>query len=149
VSSGLLNGVTRERSRDGAGRAWLRVSAAMVVVVALVVLTGCGKPAYCSDVSDLQNSVKDLPTAMSSGGVSALQSQIATIKSGAASVVDSAKSDFPSETSAMKSSVDSLSSAAEALPSSPSATQVAAIGADAAGVVTSVKSFADATNSKC
>jgi hypothetical protein len=121
----------------------------MAVAVALVALAGCGKPDYCSDVSDLQNSIKDLPSATSSGGISALQSQIATIKSDAASVADSAKSDFPSETSAMKSSVDTLSSAVEALPSSPSATQIAAVGADAASAVSSVNSFVDATNSKC
>ena len=58
-------------------------------------------------------------------------------------------SDFPSETSAIKSSVDSLSSAVKALPSSPSTSQIAAIGVDVAAVTSSVKSFNDATSSKC
>jgi hypothetical protein len=120
------------------------------VTVALLALAGCGgKPAYCSDRTTLQESVKDLPTATSSSGISGLTSQITTIKSDAASLVDSAKSDFPSETSAVKSSVDTLSSAVKALPSSPSATQIAAIGANAASVVSSVNGFVDASNSKC
>ena len=57
----------------------------------------------------------------------------------------SAKSDFPSQTSAIKSSVDTLSGAVNALPSNPSPAQVAAIATDAASVVSSVKSFSDAT----
>ena len=64
-------------------------------------------------------------------------------------VVSSAKSDFPTQTSAIKSSVDMLSGAVSALPSSPSAAQVATVGSAAANVVSSVKSFSDATSSKC
>jgi hypothetical protein len=67
----------------------------------------------------------------------------------ALSLVNNAKSDFPTETSAVKSSVDTLSSAVKALPSSPSASQIAAIGLDASNVVSSVKSFSDASKSKC
>ncbi len=62
---------------------------------------------------------------------------------------NAAKTDFPSETSAIKSSVDTLSSAVKALPSNPSAKHMSPLAADAAGVVTSVKSFSDATSSKC
>jgi hypothetical protein len=121
----------------------------MVVAVALA---GCGsssKPAYCSDRTDLQNSVKDLPSTTSSSGLSGLKSQVTTIKSDATSLVNSAKSDFPTETAAVKSSVDTLSSAVKALPSSPSSTQIAAVATDAASVVSSVKSFGDASKSKC
>lgn len=135
--AGLVNGV--------------RVPVASTVTVALLALAGCGSstPEYCSNRTDLQKSVKDLPSVVSSGDVNAMQTQVNTIKSDATALADSAKSDFPSETSAITSSVDTLSSAAEALPSSPSATQIAAVGADAAGVVSSVNSFADASSSKC
>jgi hypothetical protein len=129
----------------------VRLPAATALAGALVALAGCGSstPEYCSNRTDLQNSVKDLPSTVSSGDVSAVQAQVQTIKSDATALVDSAKSDFSSETSAVKSSVDTLSSSAEALPSSPSATQIAAVAAGAAGVVNSVKSFMDASDSKC
>ena len=72
--SGLLNGMSRERARDGAGRFWMRVPVALVVAVALVALAGCGssKPAYCSDRTNLENSVKNLPSVTSSSGISGL-----------------------------------------------------------------------------
>ena len=128
------------------------LNGASVAIVVAVALAGCGgssKPAYCSDRTDLGNSVKDLPSVTSSSGLSGLKSQITTIKTDATSLVNSAKSDFPSETSAVKSSVDTLASAVKVLPSSPSSTQIAAVGADAASVVSSVNSFVDASKSKC
>ncbi len=80
----------------------------------LIALAGCGsssKPAYCSDRTNLENSIKNLPSLFAtyfSSGVSGLKSQINTIVSDANSVVNSAKSDFPSQTSAVKTSVDAL-----------------------------------------
>lgn len=123
----------------------------MLAVAALVAVAGCGssKPAYCSDRTNLENSIKNLPSATSKSGVSGLKTQITTIQSDATTLVNSAKSDFPTQTSAVKSSVDSLQSALKALPSSPSAAQVAAIAANSATVVSSVKSFVDASKSKC
>jgi hypothetical protein len=151
VFSGLLNNITQERSRNGAGRAWMRMPVAMVAVLALVALAGCGssKPAYCSDRTNLNNAVKNLPSVTSSSGISGLTSQLSTIQSDATSLVNAAKSDFPSQTSAVKSSVDTLASAVKALPSSPSASQIAAVGLDASSVVSSVKSFVDTSKSKC
>jgi hypothetical protein len=147
----LLNGTGLQSSRHGPGRAWVRVPGAMVAAVALVVLTGCGasKPAYCSDRANIQNSVKNLPSSVSSSGISGLTSQIATIKSDATTLASAAKSDFPTETSAVKSSVATLESTVKGLPSSPSATQIAAVGIDASNVASSVKSFADNSKSKC
>ena len=129
-----------------------RTALAAVAAAALIALAGCGsssKPAYCSDRTNLENSVKNLPSVASSSGVSGLKSQINTIVSDANSVVNSAKSDFPSQTSAVKTSVDALQTAVKALPSSPSASQIAAIGLSAKNVVSSVTSFSDATKSKC
>jgi hypothetical protein len=151
VLSRLLNGMRQERSRDGVGRAWVRVPVAMLTAVALIALVGCGssKPAYCSDRTNLENSVKGLTSLNPSSGISGLQTQVKTIESNATSLVNAAKSDFPSETSAVKSSVDALQSAIKALSSSPSATQIAAIATSATAVVNSVKSFVDASKSKC
>jgi hypothetical protein len=97
----------------------------MVVAGALVALAGCGssKPAYCSDRTNLNNAVNNLPSVASSSGISGLASQVTTIKNDATSLVNAAKSDFPTETSAVKTSVDTLASAVKALPSSPSSSQ--------------------------
>ena len=119
----------------------------LAAATAVIALAGCSssKPAYCTDRTDLQNSVKGLTSA----GISGLKTQLTQIQSDATSLVSSAKGDFPSETSAITSSVDALKSSLAALPSSPSATQVAIVGRDAASVVSSVKNFVDASNSKC
>jgi hypothetical protein len=124
---------------------------AFLAAVAVVAIAGCGssKPAYCTDRTNLENSIKGLTSLSASSGLSGLQAQLTKIKSDATSVVNAAKSDFPTETSAVKSSVDTLESAVKALPSSPSATQIAAIASDAGNVVSSVKSFTDASSSKC
>jgi hypothetical protein len=130
----------------------VRVAAVCIAAAGLVALAGCGgssKPAYCSDRSNLKNSVKGLTSLNASSGVSGLETQVKTIQSDATKLVNSAKSDFPSQTSAIKSSVAALQSAVKALPSNPSTTQLAPVVTAAASVVSSVKSFTDATSSKC
>ncbi len=140
--------------RTRSGRPWaghgaralarLAVAAAAIAVVALA---GCGssKPAYCTDRANLENSVKGLTSA----GISGLKAQLTRIHSEATALVNSAKSDFPSQTSAISSSVNALKNAVAALPSNPSAAQIATVTKDAANVVSSVKSFTDATSSQC
>ena len=129
----------------------MRLPLACVAVVGLITLVGCGtsKPAYCSSGTHLENSIKGLTNLNPGSGVSGVQSQLSKIESDANAVVNSAKSDFPSQTSAIKSSVDGLMGAVKALPSSPTASQIGAIAVDVAAVTSSVKSFMDATSSKC
>jgi hypothetical protein len=129
----------------------LRTRIGALAVVGLVALAGCGssKPGYCTDRSNLENSIKGLTSLNVSSGLSGLQSQLKKIETDATSLVNSAKNDFPSETSAIKSSVAALESAVNALPSSPSAGQIATVASAASSVVSSVKSFTDATSSKC
>jgi hypothetical protein len=129
-----------------------RASGVCLAAIGLIALAGCGgssKPAYCSDRSNLQSSIKGLTSLNSSSGVSGLKTQLKTIQGDANKLVSSAKSDFPSQTSAIKSSVAALESAVSTLPSNPSNSQLAPVATAAAGVVTSVKSFTDATSSKC
>ncbi len=127
----------------------------MVLLLACAVvtgaLTGCssGPPAYCTDRTNLQSAVKGLTSLNASSGVSGLQSQVKEIESAATALVSSAKSDFPSQTSAITSSVDALKSSVAALASSPSAAQIATVTKDAGNVVSSVKSFTDASSQKC
>lgn len=133
-------------------RSVTRLSMAIAAALALVVMAGCGssdKPAYCKDRSNLESAVKELPSLAKSGNLSGLQTQADTIKADAATLADSAKSDFPSETSAVTSAVDALESSVKALPSSPSATDIAGVAITAATAVSAVKNFTDATNSTC
>jgi len=136
-----------KRSRARQDSAWVRVPLVLAAAATAVTLAGCSssKPAYCTDRTNLENSVKGL----TSSGVSGLKSQLTQIQSDATTLVNSAKGDFPSETSAITSSVSALKTSVTALPSSPSAAQVATATRDAASVVSSVRSFVDASNSKC
>jgi hypothetical protein len=109
---------------------WTRLLLACAVAAGVVVaLAGCssGPPAFCSDRTNLQNSVKGLTSLTISSGVSGLKSQVQKIQSDAAAMVSSAKSDFPSEISAITTSVDALKSSVAALSSSPSAGQIATV----------------------
>jgi hypothetical protein len=140
----------RSRARHG-GRA--RVLLSCAAAIALLVLAGCSssKPAYCTDRTNLENSVKGLSSInlTSSGGISSLKSQVEMIVSNANTLVSSAKGSFPDQTSAISSSVDALKSSVATLASSPSAVQIATVTKDAASVVSSVQSFTNATSSQC
>jgi hypothetical protein len=139
------------RSRVGRVDTWARAAVAVVAVVGVVAMAGCGssKPAYCTDRTSLESSIKGLSNLDLSNGLSSLEAQLKKIESNATTLVNSAKSDFPSETSAITSSVDALKSAVTQLASDRSAANALAVTTDAANVVKSVKSFTDATNSKC
>lgn len=129
----------------------MRALIACAIVIVAIAAAGCGssKPAYCSARTDLKKAVNGLTSLNVSSGVSGLESQLKKIENAATKVVSQAKSDFSSQTQAIKASVDSLAGAVKGLPSNPSAGQIAAVAADASKVVSSVKSFTDATSSKC
>jgi len=122
-----------------------------IVAMACLAITGCGssKPAYCSDRTNLENSIKGLTSLTASSGLSGLEAQLQKIQTSATSLVSSAKSDFPNETTAIKSSLDSLTSTVKGLSTSPSASQIATVAKQASDFVTSVQTFTNATSSKC
>ncbi len=127
---------------------------AALPLAAAVVLGACGgssKPSYCSDRSNLEQSVKDIGNVKltESGGLKDLQSRLQTVEANANKVVSSAKGDFPSETSAIDASVDNLKTSIQQLGSSPATAQVAAVATNAKAVVNSVQGFVKATDSKC
>src|ERR1700750_1802567 len=141
----MTPGQKRAEARENS--AGVRVPLVLAAAATAVTLAGCSssKPAYCTDRTNLENSVKGL----TSNGVSGLKSQLKHVQADAPTLVNSAKGDFPPETSAITSSVSALKNSVTALPSSPSAAQIATATRDAASVVSSVKSFVDASNSKC
>jgi hypothetical protein len=126
---------------------------ALVAAAGAVAMAGCSSssspPAYCTDRANLENSIRGLTNLNVSSGITGLQAQAKKVESNATALVNSAKSDFPSQTSAITSSVDALKGAVKELPSGLTATSIAAVTTDAANVVSSVRSFMDATKSKC
>jgi signal transduction protein with GAF and PtsI domain len=124
------------------------VALAAVAAAAVGFADGCGssKPAYCGDLSKLEQSVKSVdPTK----GLSALKTQLQDVQTSATSLISSAKSDFPTETSAISTSISSLKTSVEAAASSPSASALATVASDAKSVLDSVTSFQTASKSKC
>ena len=132
-----------------ATHSFCRLAAAVILIA--ITIAGCGssKPGYCTDRANLNNSITGLTSLNVNSGISGLKSQLQMIESHATALVNSAKGDFPNETSAIKSSVDALASSVRALPSNPSASQIASLAGEATSVVNSVKSFSDASSSKC
>ncbi|MFN8203586.1 MAG: hypothetical protein U0S48_13530 [Solirubrobacteraceae bacterium] len=137
----------RGRGRFGSRR----VVAALGVVAATAAFTGCGssKPAYCTDRSDLETTVKALPGFVTSRDLSGLLDQVATIEDNANTLVDSAKKDFPSQTEAITSSVQTLHDTVQALPADPTSSDFVQVGVDAAATVSAVRRFSQATSSDC
>lgn len=138
------------RSRAVLAGAVKLAALAILAVVLMAPAAGCGgKPDFCEDRTTLENSVKGLPSAATSGGVNGLESQLTQVESDAKALIDSAKSDYPNESSAIQSSINQLKLSAENLPEKPSAAQLAAVGLNASAVVNSVKAFSAATDESC
>lgn len=146
-----ISGTNSEALRPAAAssRPLKLVTLAIVALMAMVVATGCGKPQFCADRTALENSVKGLPSAATSSGVSGLEAQLKTVQSDANTLVASAKSDFPTESSAIENSIKQLESSVKGLPTDPSTSQLAGIAINASAVVNSVKSFTAATDKDC
>jgi hypothetical protein len=132
-------------------RSAARLLGGCLATTAVLAIAGCGssKPAYCTDRTNLENSIKGLTSLNASSGLSGLQAQLQKIQTDANAAVNSAKGDFPNETSALKSSVTSLESAVKGVTSSPTPSQIASIATAASGLVTAVNNFVNATKSKC
>ena len=126
---------------------------AVALAATALLAAGCGssdKPDYCSNVSDLQQSVDNLKSVPpESGALSNLQTDLQKVQTDTNAVVSSAKQDFPSQTSALQSSVSSLSTAIKQLPASPTAQELAALVPDISSTVTAAKNLSSATKSAC
>ena len=123
-------------------------SLATVFAIAFV---GCGKPDYCSDRSNLEQSVKGLTDVQltESGGADRLKSQLDKVQSDAKQVASSAKSDFPSETDQLESSVSTLEKSVQALPPSPSSEELKGLAPQVTAVAGASRRFVTATDSEC
>jgi hypothetical protein len=125
----------------------------VLLIVAALAASGCGsssKPAYCSDVTNLENSVNSLKSVqLNSNTISTLQTDVQKVQTNANAVVSSAKQDFPNETSALQSSVSTLSNSIKALPASPTAQQLLPLAPQVASAVSAADNLKSATSSAC
>lgn len=124
---------------------------ALLAIAPTVAVSGCGKPQYCSDRSNLEQSVKGIGDVklLQSGGLKNLQAQLQKVESDARALAGSAKSDFASQTKAIESSVSTLKTDVQQLPSSPTPAQLSRVVSDVKAVGTAFGDFKDATSSKC
>jgi hypothetical protein len=126
---------------------------ALVVAAALAALPGCGgddEPGYCSEVTELEPSVRDLGDVdVVNGGLDAVREALGRVEDDAGSVVDSAKGDFPDETDAISQATADVKATAGQLTDSPSVQEGARLVGDVEALVSSVDTFVDATRSEC
>ena len=127
---------------------------ALALVTLAFVLAACGssssKPAYCSNVSELEGSVEELKgIEIESGTLATLEADLKTVQSNADEVVESAKKDFPNETSAVKTSVSSLSTATQELAAAPAPEELLALAPKVKDVVLAAEELLSATESAC
>lgn len=112
--------------------------------------TSTGKPAYCSELTSLQQSVKALSNVhVVKNGTKALESAVTQVKNDAAALESAVKGEFSAQTSALKSSVEQLTATTKELTTAPSQATLSKIPAEVSAVSTSVKNFASAASSKC
>ena len=115
-------------------------------------LVGCGsdQPAVCGAVDTLQTSVDNLKDVnVTSNGLSALESQLTTIKGDVADVKADAKTEFSGQITAVDTTYAALKSSADAAKSDPSLTTLAAVGAAVTAFAADVKTLVDDVKSTC
>jgi hypothetical protein len=131
----------------------MTVVALVSLAAVAVVVTGCGgasKPEYCSNVSELEESVDDLRNVqLESGFLATLEADVNKVREDADAVVSSAKEDFPSETSALESSVSVLAEAINKLPPSPTTGQLLSLTPRISSTVKAAEELVSATESAC
>jgi hypothetical protein len=116
----------------------------------LVAGRGGDEPAYCSELSDLEQSVNQLGDVdVVGGGTDAIREAVSNVEDDARATVDAAEEEFGDETRTVSDALSKLETSVRDLPESPTADQAAIVLADASAVATSVDELITATRSKC
>lgn len=130
-----------------------KLTCAAATAVVLASLAGCGsssKPSYCASLTNLEQSVKAVPTTdVIKNGTSALKANVDKVVTNAQAVVDSAKKDFPNETGAITTAVDSLKTTVSDLQKNATPALVVQAAGNVASLGTAVKNFSSSASSKC
>jgi hypothetical protein len=130
-------------------RSWML--GGFLIAVMAAPLTGCGKPSYCSKVSDLKSSVKQIKNIdpLSTGSNSIVHS-FNQVEKDTKAVVSSAKSDFPSETQALSSSYSALKgTVTQVSAGQTSRATLTTLAAQVTTFANTVDDFETTTKSKC
>jgi hypothetical protein len=116
-------------------------------------LAGCGsndKPAICSSVDTLKESVQNLKDVqIGAGTLATVQSDVSTIKKDLTQVKADAKSQYGAQVNKVQASASTLSTSVQAAKAGPSITTFAAIGTSASTLAADVKTLADDVSSTC
>ena len=115
-------------------------------------LVACGgdQPAVCSSSDTLESSIEDLKDIdVKADGLSALQTQLATIKGDLADVKDDATSEFSAQIDAVDTSYAALKASADTAKSDPSVTSLAAVATAVSALVSDAKTLASDVQSTC
>jgi len=110
---------------------------------------GGSKPAYCTKIDALQQSVSDLASVkVIEHGTSSVRTSVEKVKNNADAAVTALRSDFSKETSAVTRAIDNLSHSVNQLSSSP-LSAVTAIPGQVSALHTAVTNLVDSARSKC
>jgi hypothetical protein len=131
------------------GGFWLRGGLAITALA--IPLSGCGKPSYCSKVSDLKRSVQQIRNIdpLSTGSTSVVHT-VNGIEKNTNATITAAKSDFPQETQALSSSYAALKGTVTQVSGGrTNRANLTTLAVQAAAFANAVDDFKTATNSKC
>jgi hypothetical protein len=116
----------------------------------VLAVAGCGTPEYCSDLTELKQSLRDLEDIeLDRGALPALRKELGEVRTAANAAIGSARQDYPSQTSAVESSLSQLSTTVRGLPASPSREQLRTVAPPLRAFVKSVQDLSNETRSAC
>jgi hypothetical protein len=123
----------------------------LLLGASLVACGGKDKPAVCSSVDTLKGSIGDLKNIdiTSAGAVSALQSELTTVKGDFDAVKADAKSQFSTQIDAVDSAYTTLVATANTAKSSPSAANLAALVAAASTMYNDLQTLVTDVQATC
>jgi outer membrane murein-binding lipoprotein Lpp len=130
---------------------------ATFVLTAVALFAGCGsssKPAYCTQVTNFENSVNTLEQAeVSPSNVSTIATDVQKVGTSSKELVSAVKTEFAPQINSMKGSVAAMETTLKELVSTPSSSTlshaVTAIPAQVEALKRSVGEIQDVTKSKC
>ena len=130
------------------------VAAIGLTGAALVAGCGSSKPAYCTQVTNLQNSVKTLEQVeLSPSNLSTIATDVQKVGTSAKELESAVKTEFAPQISSLKSSLAALEASLKELSSSPNSSTLAhaatVIPPQVEALKRSAKEIQEVTKSKC
>jgi len=135
-------------------RAYSLTLPAALIAASVVALgsSGCeSKPAFCSDLDSLKESVSELIKVdqFNSSTFSEVEADFNQVKTNADTVIESAREDFPEETQRLEDQISATTRAFENLPSNPAAGDYIALGLQVVNLGQAASDFESKASSSC